>query len=96
MELIKKDWLDHPIEVGSMWRKQFAGSTQTQWVTGRDSLEAVVKSLKGSGKILSIGVYETRVVDRAESGIYFDGFMPTLDAEDHDITRNLETLWVAS
>ena len=91
---IDKDWAKEPVPVGKRWVRKYAASTLQRWATGRESLHEAVQACDPSkyNRLLSVAAYETRVTMTGRDGIYFNGYVAQLDDEDHDITRNLETL----
>ena len=93
---VVKDWSDEPIPIGPIWRTQYCASTYRHWTVGHntigEAIEEVLRKSKPAFKIVSVGKYETRSTSRV-SGVRFVQYVPVLDEEDMDITRNLERIF---
>ena len=93
---IRKHWTKEPITVDGNWRRRYAAATHSAVCrcapTARDALrDAREKSLSDDDEIVSLGVYETQVAE-GPTGLYFKDYVPKLDGEDLDISRNLVTV----
>ena len=88
---ISKSWAPDPIEVGD-WQVRYCASTFRYWQVGEPTLHDAIRKVVPTDEfpLLSLGVYLTRATKKAESGVYFQMYLPTLDESDHDLTKDLE------
>jgi len=92
---VRKPWSKELITVDGKWRIRYAASTWTGLTHGARDGRAAIRGAReastfdpGDRDIVSLGAYETQVVD-GPTGLYFRDRVPVLDREDADITRNL-------
>ena len=92
---VLKDWCGEPIPVREKWRTCYAASGPRYYKRGQETLDKAIRGAQRghpTDPVLSVAKYETRVVGEKNHGVYFDHYVAHLDEEDHDITRNLQTL----
>ena len=92
---LRKHWSKELITVDGKWRIRYAACTWTGFTHGARDGRAAIRGAReastcdpGDCDIVSLGAYETQVVD-GPTGLYFRDRVPVLDREDADITRNL-------
>lgn len=95
---IRKHWTKEPITVDGNWRRRYAAATDSYSgrcrcaPTARDAVRvAREESPSSDDEIVSLAVYETQVAE-GPTGLYFKDYVPKLDGEDLDISRNLVTV----
>lgn len=91
---ITKPWNRRPIEVGERWVRKFAGCTAREWPRDKATLQEVLDAIRSSkgDPVLSLGSYETKAVREGTSGVYFQRYVPVVDPDDGDLTRNLKAI----
>lgn len=100
IEVITKTWGQSVIQIKCYkrrWVKCFAGSTTRNWVKRAASYKQLCEMLAVSetNPLITVASYQTRVVlseGGGKTGIYHVGFLPVMDDEDLDITRNLQAI----
>lgn len=97
-ETIRKEWPNGPldIEVTDHWRFALAGSTHERYCSHADDYNDLIRQLHPTKDhpLISIATYETRVAGKGSTGVYFNHCIAQLDAEDHDLSRNLNAMYL--
>ena len=86
---------DFDVEIGETWRPQWQLVSRAGWVTADTVFEVfqLHKDLYDPFTPFILARYETCAVGN-KHGVYRPMFMPTIDAEDAPIVRNLEIVAV--